>query len=211
MRKWTNYGRLTASVMGAVLLTACGTDSRAPLAPDGARGALTLAVGEVGTTVFTVGQSGGKFSLAGGHVVTFGSNAICNPLTSGYGPGSWDLPCSPASAPITITARSWTDADGHARVDFSPDLRFVPTSSAPSRVRLQLRDRSAYDATAVLLYCPTIGACYDEGLVDASMKTKRDSNGIWVHRYVKHFSGYNVSTGRAMAMDESVGADEVSQ
>lgn len=209
MRKWTRTGRLTASVLGAVLLTACGDDTRSPMAPESARGSLTLGVGEVGTTVFSVGRAGGRFALAGGHVITFGDDAICDPLTSGYGPTTWNLPCQPVSGAITITATSWTDADGHARVDFSPDLRFVPTAEAPSRVRLQLRDRSAYDPMARVLYCPTIGECFDEAISDASLESKRDTKGVWVYRYVKHFSGYNVSTGRAMTADESIASLEV--
>ena len=203
MRNVNKIKRWCTALLGATVLAACSDDSGSPLAPTATRGALGLAAGEVATTVFTVGQWGGKFSLAGGHVIRFESNAICDPLTSGYGPSTWNLPCSPSRLPITITATSWTDASGHARVDFVPDLRFVPTSSG-SRVTLQLRDRDAVQSTAALFYCPTVGECIDESLTDPTLSSKRDSRSGWVYRDIKHFSGYNVSTGRSYTAEESI-------
>jgi hypothetical protein len=232
MRKRTRNGRLTASVLGAVLLTACGDDTRNPLAPTGlsaGRGYSTYStwgqdgstvasasVGGilepggtlVGQTVFTVSRDGGSFRLAGGHEISFQREAICDPLTSGYGPGTWDLPCDAARSSVTITATAWTDADGHARVDFAPDLRFASLRDGGSKVLLQLKDPLASDPAAAIFYCPTLGECYDESMVDVGVRSKRDSRRGSVYRYIKHFSGYNVSTGRAMSADVSLDGAE---
>ena len=194
-----------AAALCVAVLSGCA-DPAAPIAaPDAVRNGAALEVGQVGVTVFTVSKWGGKFNLAGGHVVSFAANAICEPLTSTYGPAYWNSSCTPAVLPVTITARSWVDANGRARVDFSPDLRFQPTASAPSRVVLQLKDRNAsLDPSMAMLYCPTVGECYDEAAADPSLATHRDSKGAWIYRYVKHFSGYNVGTGRSMSDDAAI-------
>ena len=200
LKSWTGMAALCVAV-----LSGCADPAAPVAAPDAVRNGATLEVGQVGVTVFTVGQWGGKYNLAGGHVVSFAANAICDPLLSSYGPSTWNSSCTPARLPVTITARSWIDANGRARVDFSPDLRFQPTTSAPSRVMLQLKDRGAsLDPSAALLYCPNVGECYDESVSDASLATRRDSKGAWIYRYVKHFSGYNVGTGRSVSDDAAL-------
>ena len=202
------------TLIAIALLSGCGSDATSPLAPEGPRGSYgdnndnwngggdsngwSSGSGS-GVAVFTVGRNGGTYSLAGGHLITFQRDAICDPLTSGYGPGTWDLPCQATRLPITITATSWTDADGHPRVDFEPDLRFTSMRDGGSRVLLQLRDKNGVnDPSASVFYCPTVGTCYDEAPSDVGVRSKRDPKRGWVYRYIKHFSGYNVTAGRAV-------------
>src|SRR5437868_4642731 len=89
------------------------------------------AIGGTPVTSFTVPQTGGAAwaLVAGQHRLIFGDGvgSICDPATSSYGPTEWDKPCTPATRPITITAKVWRTALGRVQVDFSPALRFVPT------------------------------------------------------------------------------------
>src|ERR687884_341265 len=74
---------------------------------------------------FTVTPTGGTFVL-GAHAVVFPDHAICDPATSGYGPDTWDQPCTPLEEPIQIHAEVRNEL-GRTWVDFTPELRFVPT------------------------------------------------------------------------------------
>lgn len=203
MRNGTQVRWWGAALVGVALLSGCGDRVGSPVAPEGPQLAGPSGAwnsGEayyVGTQVFTVSRDGGSFKLAGGHLITFQRDAICNPLTSRYGPSTWDLPCEPARGSIVITAISSVDANGHPRVDFEPDLRFASLKDGGSRVLLQLKDPHADDPTAAVFYCPTVGECYDESTSDAGVRSKRDPRQGWVFRYIKHFSGYNVTAGRA--------------
>lgn len=188
------------ALVTAMLLGACGDEVRSPLAPTGP----ARLVGSGGVTTFTVTKDGGTFRLAGGHQIVFKKDAICDPVTSGYGPETWDLPCQPARTPIVITATSWTDENGHPRVDFLPNLRFTSLRDGGSKVLLQLKDPNASDPTAAVFYCPTAGECYDESRTDAGVVSKRDARAGWVYRYIKHFSGYNVTAGRASTAEAEV-------
>jgi hypothetical protein len=192
-----------AAIAGVALLSGCGDRVGSPIAPEGPRrlsgpgGSWNGESYYVGTQVFTVRSDGGTFKLAGGHQITFQRDAICEPGTSGYGPDTWDLPCRPARTNIVVTATTWRDADGHPRVDFAPDLRFTSLRDGGSKVLLQLKDPHADDPTAAVFYCPTLGECYDESVSDSGVKSRRDPRQGWVYRYIKHFSGYNVTAGRA--------------
>ena len=46
-----------------------------------------------------------------------------------------------------------------------------------------------------ILYCNE-KECVDEGTADSTMVTQRDKQQGFVYRRIKHFSGYQVSTGR---------------
>ena len=198
-----------AALLGVALLAGCADDQRSPFEPGAARGDLVgVGVNQIGTAVFTVGTGGGRFELPGGHVIKFDRDAICDPITSGYGPSLWDAPCTPVRWPITITAVASVDQYGRTRVDFEPALRFVPTKDG-SKVRLQLKDRQVEQDDATLMYCPTLGECYDESVSDEKVKSKRDKKAGFVHRYIRHFSGYNVSTGRASYSVEAPVVEEV--
>ena len=147
-------------------------------------------------TTFTVRPERGIVkTLNGGHQLAIAAHAICD-LSSSYGPTEWDQPCSPATTPVTISARSWVDANGHPRVDFRPRLRFVPSEQA--NAILWLMDKSAAnDPSYRILYCAdTETTCIDESLADPTLATQRDVRGF-LYRRIKHFSGYNIASGYA--------------
>ena len=193
---------LGAAALLVVLTTACSDDPVSPVAPGAIRGAL---VADTVVTDFTVASKGGRFTVGKDMKIEFAKHAICDLATSSYGPDQWDAPCTPASEPVRIRAKSWTDAAGHPRVDFSPAMRFVPTET----VRLVIADKkAAFDLSARILYCadgaPT---CIDESVTDLSLITYRDPISLTVFRRIKHFSGYNVTAGRAVEDVEGISLD----
>jgi hypothetical protein len=206
------------AALGAAAVTACAD---APLAPTGANASLaptdaaranttsistsTSGSGSTSTTVtsggdtsrvtFSYGPNTSVTVRVGAHKIVLPTNAVCDPSTSGYGPTTWDKPCAALSKSITFQVKAWTDAAGHPRVRFSPDVRFVPTKT----VTLYLYDRAAVaDPAFRFMWCPT-GAttCVDESRTDASLLPKRDATGGYLYGRIKHFSGYNVVVDRA--------------
>jgi hypothetical protein len=138
-----------------------------------------------------------KFSLGSGNDITFPAGAVCDPATSSYGVTEWDKPCTPARSTVTVNVKAWLDGHGHARVDFTPNLRFVPSTLPTGWVNITFGDRAAsLDPFYNILYCVTdTSACYDESITDLSLVTLRDPVTGKVTRRVKHFSGYNVGAG----------------
>ena len=153
---------------------------------------------------FTVTPTGGIFNL-GPHAIYFPANSICDPATSTYGPGEWDAPCSPLAEPIRFRAEI-RQMDGRSWVDFTPAVRFVPTNEPANAVWIYMKTASlSTDSDAALsmlrrmsvLYSPTLGAPgVNEALADPSLKTYVWLDGGVAFRRIKHFSGYNVYTGR---------------
>jgi hypothetical protein len=208
--------RLAAAAL-VVTAAACADSPTAPTARVAAKGVdfsligtLTQIAGDTTTKVFTVDPTTSTtFQVGSGHVVYFPSNSICE-LGSSYGPGEWDKPCVTASSPITITAKSWIDGDGHPQVDFSPAMRFTNaeqqqglSSGAASgdvvTIGLALDRLSivAADDQLTILYCATpTSSCVDESISDAALRTTTSLDDGYVARRIKHFSGYNVSSGR---------------
>ena len=175
------------------------------LAPQG-RPSLALSGGLPDSTSgdFYVGPNGGVF-LIGNHAVVFPAGSVCDPATSTYGQGTWDDICSPIAKQLRVHAEV-RRKDGVTSIDFSPALRFVPSSSASSWVWLLMYSPDAKGATGDLsrfniFYAPTAGAALvDETTSDASMRTYVDTfSGISARR-IKHFSmyesGYGLGSGR---------------
>ena len=190
---WRRFG--LAAVLAASL-TACGDEGGSPLAPRTVNG---LMVADTNVTTFYVGRDGGRYNIGSTHRIEFPANAICDLATSSYGPGEWDKPCTPTTQPVKITAKSWTDLGGHPHVDFQPAMRFSPALS--DGVLLYLKDkRSAYDPSAKILYCSGLLnlSCVDESASDPSLDVRLDAQNGFVSRRIKHFSGYNVTAGRAV-------------
>lgn len=150
------------------------------------------------TTEFTVSPNGGTY-FVGTNAVVFPANSICDPATSSYGEGTWDQPCTPATSGVRIRAVVRTAKSG-TWIDFTPALRFVP-SSYPSRwVWLFMYNPAAASSNDVsgfaIKYAQTLGDLgVDESLTDATMRTYLD--GALLLRRIKHFSGYTSSSGRA--------------
>lgn len=194
------------ALASAVTLAACSDYGVAPTEVTLARGqrpnAELLALGDTVTTTFLYApETGGTFVLGNGHKIVFPAYSVCDPLVSSYGADTWDAPCAPATVPIAIVARAYTNAAGHPRVDFQPALRFVPTMQDRGYVKLFFRDKPASDPVLSSMlsieYCDDAGVCIDEAATDPTLRTHVSTSAGMVWRRVKHFSGYNVAAGRA--------------
>ena len=193
----------TGVVAHLVLLAACG-DGPSGLAGAPAVGAPELRAARgpgsgVSEAVLTVKTDEWQaFSLPDGHRIAFPARAICDLGASSYGPGEWDQPCVPQTGRVTIVVRAWTDDAGHPQLDFTPRMRFNPAAGS---VVLKMRDRSASGARAdlAILFCPDgAEACVDESLTDPTLTTFFTPRGQVYWRRVKHFSGYNITSGRSV-------------
>lgn len=207
-----NYWVVVASALVIGVLTGCSDTVVAPsaapsaaptstmLAPAG-RPNLSLS-GENsgnGSTEFSVGPSGGVFYV-GNHAVVFPARSICDPATSSYGAGAWDAPCEPLSGSITIRARVST-ANGVKAVDFTPEIRFVPSSSPFKWVWMVMYTPEARGATNLsqfnILFAETLGATLvNDAAEDSTLRTYVDTYSGVSFRRIKHFSGYAVASGR---------------
>jgi hypothetical protein len=200
-RRTAGSRRLVRSTVAALLvLTAACADTAptAPAAPAESRLAPAAPARSSGTTpkveTFVYDGRAQTQSFGSGHSVRFDANSVCDPQTSAYGPGTWDLPCTPASGPITFTVTSWQGTDGHTKVSFSPDVRFVPGTTQI----LYLNDEIPGLAKKVtVVWCSplVLNQCVDESLTDPTLSAW--ISGGHVARRIKHFSGYNVVFGRA--------------
>lgn len=147
------------------------------------------------TASFVYDPTYGVTATVGSFKIKMPNGTVCDPATSSYGPGTWDSPCVAASAPITVTANSYTNLQGKPFIQFSPALRFQPNSSGKV-VMLYLYDKSiAVDTTSRILYCNDLGVCVDESLTDPSVAVMFDAPNGFVYRQLKHFSGYNITAG----------------
>ena len=158
---------------------------------------------------FTVTPTGGVFRL-GTNAIYFPAHSICDPATSTYGPGQWDAPCAPLTAPIRFRAEIRHIA-GRSWIDFTPAVRFVPTNDPANAVWLYMKtaavsadteeaNRSARRMS--ILYSPALGVRgVNEALTDPSLKTYVWLEGGVAFRRIKHFSGYNVYSGRSSDAD----------
>lgn len=192
------------------LVSAPTTSSVAPasmaMAPEGAPRLSLIGAATVGNGIgnnndvdFTVTPSGGVFFI-GNHAVIFPARSICDPAKSSYGPGTWDSPCEPISAPLKIHATVRTAKLG-TWVDFSPSLRFVPSNDSRKWVWMYMHTPSVLGALDLskhaILFAPSLGAAgIDETASDATLRTYVDTWGGLSTRRIKHFSGYLGSSGR---------------
>lgn len=144
---------------------------------------------------FTVDAGGGYFQM-GKHGIVFPRNAICDPARSEYGPHAWDVDCPILREPIRIRAELRTQ-DGREWVDFTPELRFRPSRNAYEWVWIYLLVGDTQTPESLnILWSPAIGIPgIDESLEDPTQRTY--VSGGYAYRRIKHFSGYNVTAGRA--------------
>jgi hypothetical protein len=160
---------------------------------------------------FYVGPSGGIF-FAGNNAVVFPSQSVCDPATSSYGPGTWDLPCDPLQTSLKVHAEVRRE-NGQTWVDFTPSLRFVP-SSYPSRwVWMVMYTPEAVGSTTDLstfniLWANSIGgSTVDEAVSDPTVRTYVDTfSGISIRR-IKHFTGYTYSSGNSCDPNQECGGE----
>jgi hypothetical protein len=207
-----NYWVVVASALVIGVLTGCSENtvvapaaasSMAPastmLAPS-ARPELSLSGASIqnGVTQFTVNPSGGTY-LVGNHAVVFPARSICDPASSTYGEGQWDAPCTPLKRPLTITARLST-ANGVRAVDFSPEIRFVPSANPARWVWIFMYTPEARGADDLspfsILFSPSLGATpVNDALGDETLRTYVDTRSGISFRRIKHFTGYSVGAG----------------
>ncbi len=150
---------------------------------------------------FTVDQAGGYFRM-GKHGIVFPRNAICDPQRSEYGPHAWDDECPTLRQPLRIRAELRTQ-DGREWVDFTPELRFRPSRNPREWVWIyMLVGPAQFDPSLNILWSPAIGVPgIDESLDDPTLRTY--ATGGYAYRRIKHFSGYNVTAGRAVSEDNA--------
>jgi hypothetical protein len=201
---------LLLAMSGVVVASsACSTDATSPLplaAPESAglsKGGLPngnakpvsgTTEDDTSTYVIQVDPRRDNYLQFGAHSLWLPAHSICNPSTSSYGMGTWDLACSPLATRITITAKVRRTAGGLPRIDFEPALRFNPRHSV--YLTLAVKGKQAQQAVAMrILYCPTNASksCVDEALSDPSLETVLDRPDKLVYRRIKHFSGYLVA------------------
>ena len=164
------------------------------------------AIEQAGTFVFTITPNAGEAKI-GVYTLNFGDNSVCDPSTSGYGPSEWKKDCSTLSESITITAKFWVE-NGRTYADFSPDIRFSPSSSViisarvPELRGLEITDslRQHYEVGYTRVV-DGIRYLIDEAATDPSLATvfgqneDGTANGA-LSRKLLHFSGYYVRSGR---------------
>lgn len=153
-------------------------------------------ISTTGVATFTVDPRVSRVYAFGENWVYFPANSICDPATSGYGPGTWDTPCAPLTTPITITA-TWTPKGGHGYVDFQPAMRFAPSSNMWQWVIVSIKDRQMVSMTSSysILYQVGDDSFVDESLSDPTLKAYIDWSNNTIYRRLKHFSGYMIQAG----------------
>ena len=148
---------------------------------------------------FVVGPNGGVF-YTGNHAVVFPAQSVCDPATSSYGPGTWDEPCSPLQSSLKVHAEV-RYANGRTWVDFTPSLRFVPSTNSTKWVWMVMYAPGVVGATDLsrynILWAKSIGGeTVDETADDPTLRTYVDTwQGLTLRR-IKHFSGYTLPDGR---------------
>ncbi|MDE3126768.1 MAG: hypothetical protein KGL38_02115 [Gemmatimonadota bacterium] len=196
--------RFTSAFVIATLVVAAGCgDQVAPTAatPTGPAPSLSRS-GWLSTGAqysFDISPRGGVYWV-GQYLLVVPPNAVCDPATSSYGPGTWDAPCTPAAGPIHITA-SVTPINGRDYVDFSPDIRFVPSASPSGWVTLHtfrlaaIGGRGDLRRFSILFSDVPGGPIVDESATDPTLATYVNIRTGAVWRRIKHFTGYNVHSG----------------
>lgn len=132
-----------------------------------------------------------SFSLGPNHL-DIPAYAVCNLLTSGYGPDSWNKSCSPQVLPVTLTVVIKNSQSANPSIQFFPAMRFSPDKQV--KLYMYAPNVSATDAKNWLMfYCNDSKVCVDESLSDPSLVTNIDYTNNVLFRRVKHFSGYVVA------------------
>ena len=202
----------TGAFATTLLLAACSdtpTQSSAPSRismPKPTRTAFALVshqvAGDTAVSLITLDtEQEDSFLLPDGARISFPAHSVCDVAGSSYGPLSWNEPCEPQRDNVVITVRSWTDSAGHPQLDFQPALRFNP---AAGPVVLSLITPDPAGTSLAIRYCPegalAAADCVDESIADADLVTYLEESTGTYFRRVKHFSGYNIASGRSVTV-----------
>jgi hypothetical protein len=200
-----------AIAMLAIGVAGCSESATSPRLAPSDRPSLDydgpLRFGGVRATTFKLTAAGGSFEIGGVYTLKVPADAVCVPGSS-YGPGTWDSPCEtlgPGQS-IQITARYGFSASGPS-VDFSPDIRFSPKTEVTLSTDLFAPTlttfRGLFAANPAWLrffgiyYSRDFGATrVSDAAFDPSLRTHIDLRTGLVWRRVKHFSGYNQTSGK---------------
>jgi hypothetical protein len=196
---------IKVALLGVAVLSAACSDAVAPRSD--ASNTRDVAVGGVTTNLTSYGKitfgididpwRTTSFYLGAGNTLIFPAGSVCDMSQTSYGEGQWDKPCVAARSTVHETVTAWLDSHGHPQVDFSPNLRFVPSELPTGWVTLSFSDyQASLDPLFNILYCHTpTSQCVDESKKDASLLTVRNPVTGKVTRRIKHFSGYLVGAG----------------
>ena len=159
------------------------------------------------TTTFTVTAAGGSFDV-GIFTVNFPANSVCDPDVSSYGPGTWDSGCATLGdgQSVTVKATYGFTLGGGPVVDFTPALRFNPKTTVTistdvyAPVLTYFRNYWLGNPDALryfgVYYTPDFGTtAFTDAGRDGSLATHVNLTTGIVWRRIKHFSGYNISSG----------------
>jgi hypothetical protein len=199
----------TALLAFAIGLAACGESavgpkSQAPSAPSspaavgGGSNATLTGFDTIRFSIVIDPARATYYNLGAGNSISFPAGSLCDPSKSTYGVGEWDKACTLATAPLTVNAIAWLDSTNHPHIDFNPSVRFVPSADPAGWVTISFTDYYAsWMSSSAIGYCRNLSAtCVDESKFDPTMTTVRDAITGRLTRRIKHFSGYNVFSGR---------------
>ena len=200
-----NNASRIALLSSLAAIAACGESATAPpnrpIQPAGATGGGStdnLVPGDTLRFTITINPTTSQsYDLGNGHTVYFPQGSVCDPMKSTYGVGTWDDKCPKLPAPLVENVTAWIDSAGNPYEDFSPGIRFMPTTNPAKYVILSFTDPSASANLSMdILWCATTSSpCIDETSTDSTEATQHDPVSGKVWRRIKHFSGYNVAAG----------------
>lgn len=209
--------RWISSALIVAVAAACADTSTAPsasnadLLPGGApRPLITVNHMSADETYaeFTVSPSGGYFTM-GKHGVVIPRDVICDPAVSSYGADQWDNDCQVIREPLRMRAEL-REQDGREWIYFTPHVRFKPSPYPHRWVWIYMQtDAARWGSQLTILWSPDVGMPgIDESVFDASLRTHVMPWANFAYRRIKHFSGYNVTSGRSARHDAAIEESE---
>jgi hypothetical protein len=194
---------LTMLAATGVLLAACAGEttapkaspsesqlSRSPFAPTAAQKSLVGVTDGVYT--FTIDPTQDQSLALGPNHLDLPANSVCDLATTSYGVQYWNDPCSPQTAPLTITAVVKNANTSSPSIDFFPAMRFNPKTPVNLYIYVPT-GLSNFAKQWTVQYCGAFNRCYDESQYDRDLRTLVDAGNSVVFRRIKHFSGYVVA------------------
>jgi hypothetical protein len=204
--RWSFSVLLLAFAAACADTSTAPTSSNADVLPGGAPRPLIVVhqmAADRSSAEFTVTPSGGYFTM-GQHGVVIPRGVICDPATSSYGPAHWDEDCTVIRQPLRMRAEL-RQQDGREWIYFTPHVRFKPSSYRHRWVWIYMHTEAAKAGSDLtILWSPAIGVPgIDESIYDPTLRTHVSPWGQFAYRRIKHFSGYNVTSGRSEQREDT--------
>jgi hypothetical protein len=181
--------------------------SASSLSPTDRKPSFELTGSSTATYQFALTAAGGTF-VVGDFTVSIPANAVCDPARSSYGDGTWDSDCVTLGAGQSLAMTATVmQTPGGVGLDVQPSIRFSPkttvTVSTASFANTILANKDYYQSNKdalrplALYYSTSLnGARIADYVNDKTLKTHVDFGNGRVWRRIKHFSGYNITTGQ---------------